>query len=457
MYKDFVSINPATEEEVGRTLQMTDSELEVALKRATATQIKWRALPFTKRATLMKKLAKELRSNKKRLAEHITAEMGKTLVAAGGEIEKCALVCEFYADNTSRMLAPENAQSDAKKSYVRFDPLGVILAVMPWNFPLWQVFRFAAPALMAGNTGVLKHASNVQLCATAIESLFTKAGFPAGAFTNLPISSDRVEQVVRDPRIAAVTLTGSEKAGSHVAKTAGEELKKTVLELGGSDPFIVFKDADIEKATTAAVTARMQNNAGQSCIAAKRFIVDKTIEKKFAEALVEKVKSLKVGDPTHPETNVGPLASQQMLRDIERQVNESVQKGAKILVGGARIGQSGFFFAPTILSHVTKGMPAFDEELFGPVLPIVSFKSENEAIMLANDTPYGLGATIFTRNASKAEKFATRIDSGCVFINSPVKSDPRLPFGGVKKSGYGRELSHYGIKEFVNIKTVVLA
>ncbi len=457
MFKPLISTNPATGAVFVETEQMSEVALEHALNQAFETQKEWRLVPFKNRARLMKKLAALLRKQKKTLAKTITAEMGKTLAAAEGEIEKCALVCEFYANNAQKMLSPEKAKSDARKSYVRFDPLGVVLAVMPWNFPFWQVFRFAVPALMAGNVGLLKHASNVQKSAALIQQLFTDAGFPQGAFTNLAISSDRVEGVIRDARVVAATLTGSEKAGSHVARVAGEELKKTVLELGGSDPFIVFKNADIEKAATAAVTARMQNNAGQSCISAKRFIVDKRVEKKFTDALVAKVKALKVGHPTDAETNVGPLASEQMLRDIERQVNESVQKGAKILAGGMRIGQSGFFYAPSVLSGVQKGMPAFDEELFGPVLPIITFSTEEEAIALANDTPYGLGATIFTKNMARAEKLAARIDSGCVFINSPVKSDPRLPFGGVKKSGYGRELSHYGIKEFVNIKTVSMA
>lgn len=457
MFKPLISINPATGSAFAQTEQMSEESLERRLAHAAKFQKEWRLVSFKNRARLMKKVASLLRKQKKALAQTITEEMGKTLAAAEGEIEKCAIVCEFYADNAERMLSYEDAKSDARKSYVRFDPLGVVLAVMPWNFPFWQVFRFAAPALMAGNVGLLKHASNVQKSAALIEKLFIESGFRAGAFTNLAISSDRVEDVVRDARVAAVTLTGSEKAGSHVARVAGEELKKTVLELGGSDPFIVLKDADIEKAAMAAVIARMQNNAGQSCISAKRFIVDVKIAKAFTEKLVARVKALKVGDPTNPETSVGPLASEQMLRDIERQVNESVQKGAEILVGGARVGKNGFFFAPTVLAGVKKGMPAFDEELFGPVFPIVAFRTENEAIALANDTPYGLGATIFTKNTVKAEKLAACIDSGCVFINSPVKSDPRLPFGGVKKSGYGRELSHYGIKEFVNIKTISVA
>lgn len=457
MYKPLISTNPASGAAFAETPQLSDAELKRALSTACDTQKKWRQVPFPKRARLMRRLAVLLRKQKKELAKTVTAEMGKTIGAAEAEIEKCALVCEYYADNAEHMLSLEKAKSDAKKSYVRFDPLGVVLAVMPWNFPFWQVFRFAAPALMAGNVGLLKHASNVQRSAAHIHDLFEQADFPVGAFTNLPISSDRVERVVRDPRVAAVTLTGSEKAGAHVARVAGEELKKTVLELGGSDPFIVLKDADIEKAASAAVTARMQNNCGQSCISAKRFIVDKKIADKFIAALVARVHSLKIGDPTDPATNIGPLASEQMLRDIERQTNESVRRGAKLLHGGSRVGTTGYFFAPAVLSNVKKGMPAFDEELFGPVIPVITFSNEDEAVALANDTPYGLGTTIFTKNTTKAEKLAARIDAGCVFINSPVKSDPRLPFGGIKKSGYGRELSHYGIKEFTNIKTVSVA
>lgn len=454
MYKPLVSQNPATGSSFAETEQMSDAALTYALEQASEAQQKWRFVSFKNRARLMRKLATDLRKQKKHLAQTITTEMGKTLLAAEAEIEKCAIVCEFYADNAEKILTPEKAKSDAKKSFVRFDPLGVVLAVMPWNFPFWQVFRFAAPALMAGNVGLLKHASNVQKSAALIEKLFNDAGFPPRTFTNLAISSDRVEGVVRDTRVVAVTLTGSEKAGAHVARVAGEELKKTVLELGGSDPFIVFKDADLEKATSAAVIARMQNNAGQSCISAKRFIVDAKIAKKFTELLVKKVNALTVGDPTNPTTHVGPMASEQMLRDIEKQVNESIKKGAQVLAGGARLGQTGFFYQPTVLGNVSKGMPAFDEELFGPVLPIITFTHEKEAIALANDTPYGLGATIFTKNVAKAQLIAVHLDTGCVFINSPVKSDPRLPFGGVKKSGYGRELSHYGIREFVNIKAV---
>jgi len=452
--KKLLSINPATGNVFGETDELSDAELEKKLQAGAAAFPKWRRLSFKRRAALMRKLAKYLRKNMADIAAVMTAEMGKTLKASRAETEKCAWVLEYYAENAEKMLAPEVVPTDAKESFVRFDPLGVVLAVMPWNFPLWQVFRFAAPALMAGNVGLLKHASNVQKSAALIEKAFTAAGFPRGVFQNLAISSPRVEKVIRDARIAAVTLTGSEKAGSEVARVAGEELKKTVLELGGSDPCIVLADADIEKAASVALTGRMQNNAGQSCISAKRFIVDQRIAAKFTEKLKEKIALLKVGDPTDAATDVGPLATEQMANTIEKQVSESAARGAKVVFGGERLQRPGFFYMPTILTNVRKGMPAFDEELFGPVLPIITFKTEAEAIRIANDTQYGLGSIICTRNLAKAKKLAAEIEAGAVFVNTPVRSDPRLPFGGIKKSGYGRELSRYGIREFVNIKTV---
>ena len=451
------SINPATLEVVFETGELTPAQLEKKLSKAQSAFISWRETSFKQRAALMKKAAAQLRKRKDALALLVTQEVGKTLAASVAEVEKCATVCDFYADNAERFLKPEMIPTEASESYVRFDPIGIVLAVMPWNFPLWQVFRFAAPALMAGNVGVLKHASNVQGSGAAIEDIFVKAGFPEGAFLNLAIGSSRVAAAIEDSRIAAVTLTGSEKAGSSVAMTAGKEIKKTVLELGGSDPFVVFADADIHKAATVAVSARMQANAGQSCISAKRFIVHKSVAKEFSALLVKAVEALKVGDPTDSSTHVGPLANEQMVTDVERQVADSVAKGAKVLAGGKRPDLKGYFYAPTILSGVKKGMPAYDEEVFGPVLPIITFSDENEAVKIANDSRYGLGATIFSKNIEKAKKIAARIESGCVFINGQVKSDARLPFGGVKKSGYGRELSHYGIREFVNIKTVSVA
>lgn len=448
------SINPATGAVIREYDELTTDQVEHKLHTAQKAFEDWRTTSLHERARHMKKMADVLRDRKDEWAHIMTAEVGKTLTASHAEIEKCAVTCEYYAENAEKFLAAEHIKSDAGESYVRFDPLGVVLAVMPWNFPLWQVFRFIAPALMAGNVGVLKHASNVQGSAEAIEDIVRAAGFPEGCFLNLAIGSAKVEAVIRDPRIKAVTLTGSEYAGSQVAKTAGEEIKKTVLELGGSDPFIVLADADLSEAATAAVTGRMQFNAGQSCIAAKRFIVEASVVDKFTKLLVERVETLIVGDPTDPETSVGPLASQQQLDDIIKQVDESVDKGAHLLAGGERPWEHGYFYKPAVLGNVTKGMPVYDEEVFGPVLPIISVEDAKEAVVVANDCAYGLGATIFSANTDKAQELAADIESGAVFINSPVKSDPRLPFGGIKRSGYGRELSHYGIKEFVNIKTV---
>ena len=448
------SINPTTEEVIQEFDELSAEAIEQKLALAQSTFETWRNTSFEERATLMHKAAQNLRDSKAELALVMTREVGKTLTASEAEIEKCALTCDYYADNAATFLSEESVETDAGQSYVRFDPIGVVLAVMPWNFPLWQVFRFAAPALMAGNVGILKHASNVQMSGQAIEKVFVDAGFPEGAFLNLEIGSAKVEAIIRDPRVKAATLTGSEYAGSQVAKVAGEEIKKTVLELGGSDPFIVFADADIDQAVSGAVTGRMQFNAGQSCIAAKRFIVEESIASEFADKLTTAVEELVVGDPESAETSVGPLASKQQLDDIEKQVTASVEAGATLLCGGKRKGEKGYFYEPAVLANVTKGMPVYDEEVFGPALPIISFKTNEEAIAIANDSEYGLGATIFSSDTNKAQNIARDIDSGAVFINNPVKSDPRLPFGGVKKSGYGRELSHYGIREFVNVKTV---
>ena len=448
------SINPTTEEVIQEFDELSAEAIEQKLALAQSTFETWRNTSFEERATLMHKAAQNLRDSKAELALVMTREVGKTLTASEAEIEKCALTCDYYADNAATFLSEESVETDAGQSYVRFDPIGVVLAVMPWNFPLWQVFRFAAPALMAGNVGILKHASNVQMSGQAIEKVFVDAGFPEGAFLNLEIGSAKVEAIIRDPRVKAATLTGSEYAGSQVAKVAGEEIKKTVLELGGSDPFIVFADADIDQAVSGAVTGRMQFNAGQSCIAAKRFIVEESIASEFADKLTTAVEELVVGDPESAETSVGPLASKQQLDDIEKQVTASVEAGATLLCGGKRKGGKGYFYEPAVLANVTKGMPVYDEEVFGPALPIISFKTNEEAIAIANDSEYGLGATIFSSDTNKAQNIARDIDSGAVFINNPVKSDPRLPFGGVKKSGYGRELSHYGIREFVDVKTV---
>lgn len=448
------SKNPATLEIIKNFEEIKENALEQKISDAQKAFLSWRETSFKERSKLMHAHAQYLRAHCEELAILASTEMGKTKTAALDEVEKCAFVCDYYADNAERMLANQKIDSGAKENYVAFEPLGVVLAVMPWNFPYWQVYRFAAPALMAGNVGLLKHASNVGGCAEAIENAFLQSGFSKGIFQNLFISSNRVEKIIRDKRVMAVTLTGSEKAGRSVAKVAGDEIKKTVLELGGSDPFIVLADADIEKAAESAMIGRMQNNAGQSCISAKRFIVEVTIAEKFTKALVNRFKKLIIGDPLLLKTNVGPLANEQGLLEVERQVNKSVKKGAKILYGGKRAGNSGYFYEPTILGNVSKGMPVYDEEVFGPVAPIIVVSDEKEAIRVANDTFFGLGATIFTKNIEKAKKLASKIEAGNVFINGFVRSDPHAPFGGIKRSGYGRELSDYGIKEFVNIKNI---
>lgn len=448
------SINPATEAVIQEFPELSAQEINEKLVAGQTAFEQWRTVPLEERAILLRKVAQALRDNKDELAATITSEVGKTLSAAALEVEKCAVTCDYYADHAAEFLNPETIESDANNSYVRFDPIGIVLAVMPWNFPLWQVFRFIAPALMAGNVGVLKHASNVQLSAIAMEEILLEAGLPKGAFQNLAIGANKVESVINDPRVRAVTLTGSEYAGSQVAMQAGKAIKKTVLELGGSDPFIVLKDADLDAAALAATAARMQFNAGQSCIAAKRFIVDERIAETFTEKLVAAVAQLTVGDPTDPSTDVGPLASEQMVNDIKQQVQDSVAKGAVVAHGGKQPAGKGFYYEPTVLTNVSKGMPVYDDEVFGPVLPVITFSDETEAIAIANDSPYGLGSSIFSANTAHAEALAKQIDAGQVFINNPVKSDPRLPFGGVKNSGYGRELSGFGIREFVNIKTV---
>lgn len=451
-----LSINPKNKKIIAEHAEDTAEIINQKLATAQNTFESWKNVEYTERAFLMQKAADYLRTNKSKFARTATDEVGKTLAAAEAEVEKCAIVCEYYAQNTENILQREIITTDATESYARFDPIGIVLAVMPWNFPYWQVFRFAAPALMAGNIGVLKHASNVQMCAQVIEETFLAAGFPAGCFTNLAVKASGVEAIIRDQRVKAVTLTGSEKAGSEVAKVAGEVIKKTVLELGGSDPFIVMADADLDAAASAAVIGRMQNNAGQSCIAAKRFIVHKSVASEFMVKLKSEVTKLVVGDPTDPSTTMGPLTNEQMVIDVENQVNESVAMGAVIESGGMRGDESGYYYLPTILSSVTSDMPVFNQETFGPALPVITFSTDQEAIDLANDSIYGLGATIFTGDTKKAQELAKQINSGCVFINNFVKSDSRLPFGGIKNSGYGRELSTYGIKEFVNIKTIYI-
>ncbi len=456
----FISKNPTTGETLAEFQDLTPEGLEQKLAVAEDTFLQWRETTYAFRAERMRQLASILKEDAQRLGEMMTLEMGKPIKQAVAEAEKCAWVCEYYADNAEKILTEESILSDASESYVRFDPLGIILAVMPWNFPFWQVFRFAAPALMAGNVGLLKHASNVPQCAIEIEKLFGRAGFPEGAFQNLLIRSDAVEKVLRDKRVAAATLTGSEAAGQSVAAIAGSEIKKTVLELGGSDPFIILADADLEQAANVAVNARLQNN-GQSCIAAKRFIVVADVASKFIELYRSLYEKLVIGDPMNESTNIGPLATESILLDLEKQVNESVKKGARVEIGGKRfaLGSTesqapGNFYEPTILSEVKPGMPAYHEELFGPVASVIVAENADDAIRIANDSPFGLGASVWTQNIVLAKKLAAQLESGGVFVNGMVKSDPRLPFGGIKRSGFGRELGSYGIKEFVNIKAV---
>lgn len=413
----------------------------------------WKRESFPHRADLMKRAGGILRRDKGRLARIISMEMGKVLKEAEGEIEKCANACDFFADQAEDYLRDQEIKTDASRSLVAYQPMGVVLAIMPWNFPFWQVFRFAAPTLMAGNVGLLKHASNVSQCSLAIESIFTEAGFPRGVFQSLLIQSDKVDAVISDDRIAAVTLTGSEAAGTKVAATAGKNLKKTVLELGGSDPFIVLADADLELAARIATQSRMQN-AGQSCIAAKRFIVIESIREEFLDRFTKNVKALRQGDPLLPETTTGPLARVDLAEDLDKQVKRSVSSGALVVAGATRKDAN---YQPAILDHVGPGMPAFDEEMFGPVAAVINARDEDDAVAIANRNRYGLGSSVWTRDPQRGERIARRIESGSVFVNSLMRSDQRLPFGGIKKSGYGRELSELGIKEFMNAKTIYVA
>jgi succinate-semialdehyde dehydrogenase/glutarate-semialdehyde dehydrogenase len=447
-------INPATEEVIGEYELHRPEQVKAKLQETEIAAGRWRNTPIEHRATLMRRAAAVLRDRGKELAALMTREMGKPITAAESEVEKCAGACDFFAEQAAGFLAEEVIASDATRSSVRFDPLGAVLAIMPWNFPLWQVFRFAAPALMAGNVGVLKHAPNVPGCAKAIENVFHAAGFPPGVFSNLYLDNDAAEAVIRDPVIRAVTLTGSPRAGRAVASIAGKVLKKTVLELGGSDPFIVIPPVSPDIAKQAA-SARCINS-GQSCIAAKRFIVvgGNAVAKKFASEMAEAMAALKVGDPTDRATEVGPMARLDLLEGLQDQVKRSIDAGAKLLTGGRRLDRRGFFYAPTVLADVRPGMAAFDEETFGPVAAVIIAHDVDEAVDLANASIYGLGASIWTDDVALAERLASRIDAGCVFINGIVKSDPRLPFGGIKESGYGRELSVMGIREFVNAKTV---
>jgi succinate-semialdehyde dehydrogenase / glutarate-semialdehyde dehydrogenase len=447
------SVNPFSGETLREFEQPSDEALEQKLQLAVRSFLSHRDTPFAERSRMMLRAAEILEQRKEEFGRLMTLEMGKPLKAAIQEAEKSAFGCRFYAENAERFLADEEAKSSAIRSYLKFQPLGPILAVMPWNFPFWQVFRFAAPALMAGNVGLLKHASNVPQCAFAIEEVFRQAGFPEGVFQTLLIGSDRVNRVIADPRVMAVTLTGSVGAGSSVAEAAGREIKKTVLELGGSDPFIVMPSADLDQAVTTAVQARVINN-GQSCIAAKRFIVDESIYDRFAQQFAKKMSALKVGDPLDPATDVGPLATMDVLSSLEEQVNETIRMGARVLLGGKRLDRPGNFYAPTVLADIPEGSPAHQDELFGPVASLFRAKGMAHAVEIANNSKFGLGACAWTNDEAERELFIDRIESGLAFVNAMVASDPRIPFGGVKQSGYGRELSHFGIREFVNIKTV---
>jgi succinate-semialdehyde dehydrogenase / glutarate-semialdehyde dehydrogenase len=449
------TLNPASGEVVREFTAETDAEIDVKLQRAVDTFHQWRRVSFAQRSQMMLRACDILEQEKENFARTMVVEMGKTFVSAVQEAEKCAKGCKFYAENAQRFLADEPAQSSATRTYVKYQPIGPVLAVMPWNFPFWQVFRFAAPGLMAGNVGLLKHASNVPQCALAIEDIFKRAGFPEGAFQTLLIGSDKTARVIEDDRVAAVTLTGSVGAGASVASTAGKQIKKTVLELGGSDPFIVMPSVDLEQACATAVTARTINN-GQSCIAAKRFIVHERIYDEFERRFVEKMKSLKLGDPMDKATDVGPLAMADLVDDLEKQVQETVTAGARVLCGGKRIARNGFFYEPTVLANIPKQSPAHQDEMFGPVASLYRAKDIREAIAIANDTKFGLGASLWSNDESERAAFIEQIEAGMAFVNGMVASDPRIPFGGVKQSGYGRELSVHGIREFVNAKTVCI-
>jgi len=447
------AVNPATEEVIASFDAFGRDEVEMALAETHDAFLEWRDRPIAERAVPMRALARLLRERSERYARLATLEMGKPIVEAKAEIEKCAFGADHFAQNAARYLADEEIRANARRSIVAFQPLGVVLAVMPWNFPFWQVIRFAAPALMAGNAAVLKHASNVPQCALAIEEAFRDAGFPQGLLRTVLVSGSAIEPIIADERIRAVTLTGSSDTGSRIAELAGRALKKTVLELGGSDPFIVLGDADLQLAATTAVRARNQNN-GQSCIAAKRFIVVDSVAEEFERRFAKGVEDLVVGDPMDAKTQVGPLARRDLLDALERQVDESVRAGARVLTGGERLTGKGYFFTPTVLVNVTRDMAAFREETFGPAAAVIRVRDGEEGVRVANDSAYGLGASIWTGDTALGERLARRIESGSVFVNGMVASDPRLPFGGIKRSGYGRELSAFGAREFTNIQTI---
>ena len=452
----FQSVNPATGEVLETFEETAPDALTGILERADVASRDWRRRPVTERAERLRAAGRVLRERKEAYARTMALEMGKPLAQGAGEAEKCAWVCDYYAEHGPALLADEPRPSDASRSYIRFEALGPVLAIMPWNFPFWQVFRFAAPALVAGNAGILKHAPNVPRCAVEIEAVFRDAGFPDGLFRAVFLSNEGAGSAIADGRVRAVTLTGSDRAGSQVAEQAGRHLKKTVLELGGSDPFIVLDDADLERAARTAAEARLINS-GQSCIAAKRFIVVERVADQFLERFTTEMRARKVGDPLDATTHVGPQARLDLRENLHRQVQESVQRGAQAILGGQLPRGRGAFYPPTVLVAVEPGMPAFDQETFGPVAAVIRAKDEADAIRIANASSYGLGAAVWTRDAQRGERVAREIEAGSVFVNGLVKSDPRLPFGGVKRSGYGRELSVEGLREFVNVKTVWVA
>lgn len=448
-----ISINPATEEEIASYDRISVEKAIEKVAVANKAYQSWKKTSLKERSKLMNKLADIFDTNKEKYAQLATQEMGKIIEQSRSEIDKCALICRYYADNIDELLADKVVKTEASKSYVTFQPLGVTLAVMPWNFPFYQVIRFAAPAVMTGNTGVLKHASNVQGCAFALENAFKEAGFPEGVFANLNLESSDIKAIIEDKNIVAVTLTGSEPAGRSVAKIAGENLKKTVLELGGSDAYIILEDADLEKATDLATYGRLQNN-GQTCIAAKRFIVLEEIYDNFLKLFTKKMKDAKMGDPTNEHVYYGPMARVDLRNEIHEQVEKTIKQGGKLIIGGKIPDKKGAYYPATILADLKPGMVAFDEELFGPVASVIKAKDENEAIKLANNSNFGLGSGVLTGDKKRGEKVALQLEAGNSFVNKLVTSDPRMPFGGIKNSGYGRELSSYGIREFVNTKSI---
>jgi succinate-semialdehyde dehydrogenase / glutarate-semialdehyde dehydrogenase len=447
------TVNPTTGEEIKTFEALSEGEIDEKIQRAADTFRDYRKTSLAERSEMMMRAARILEDEAEEFGRLMTSEMGKTLAAATAEAEKCARGCRYYAENAERFLADEEAELKGARAFVRYDPLGPILAVMPWNFPFWQVFRFVAPALMAGNVGLLKHASNVPQCALAIEDIVHRAGFPEGAFQALLIGSGQVQAVIDDPRVRAVTLTGSEGAGRSVGAEAGEQIKPSVLELGGSDPFIVMPSADLEKAVSTAVTSRTLNN-GQSCINAKRIIVHQEIADEFERRFVERMAALKVGDPMSEETDMGPLATPQILEDVDSQVRRSVEVGARVLTGGKPMEGEGNYYPPTVITDIPEDSPAYVEEIFGPVASLFRARDIEDAVRIANDTTFGLGSSAWTNDPAEQERFVNEIEAGMVYINRMTESTPEVPFGGAKNSGYGRELSHYGIREFTNIKTV---